>query len=114
MDDATHRGAIAVIALLELMKPADARVIQASEEPVEPMAVRQVHAAPSDPDVPGAPGPTTVWANDDRVTRSSADVPIPVVAVMRLTELRDRLPETPRSDPSRGRSPRAAGPPPAW
>jgi len=55
---------MAIIVLLELMEPADARVVQASGEPVEPSAVRQVHAAPSDPDVPGDPGPTTACRRD--------------------------------------------------
>ncbi|WBP92218.1 hypothetical protein [Kitasatospora cathayae] len=53
-----------VIVLLELMERTDAHIIQASEEPVEASAVRQVHAAPSDPDVPGDPGPTTACGRD--------------------------------------------------
>ncbi|MFI8459140.1 hypothetical protein [Kitasatospora sp. NPDC085464] len=53
-----------VIVLLELTEPADARTITASGEPVELSAVRQVHAAPSDPDVPGDPGPTTLCGRD--------------------------------------------------
>lgn len=55
---------MAVIVLLELLEPADAHVIQVSGEPVDPLAVRQVHAAPSDPDVPGDPGPTAACGRD--------------------------------------------------
>ncbi|MFD8316298.1 MULTISPECIES: hypothetical protein [Kitasatospora] len=55
---------MALIVLLELMEPADARVVLASGEPVESSAVRQVHAAPSDPDVPGDPGSTTACGRE--------------------------------------------------
>jgi hypothetical protein len=55
---------MALIVLLELAEPADARMIQLSGEPAERSAVRQVHAAASDPDVPGDPGPTTACGRD--------------------------------------------------
>ncbi|GAA2154170.1 hypothetical protein GCM10009760_52790 [Kitasatospora kazusensis] len=49
-----------LIAPLELVEPVDLRTILAGGEPAEPSAVRLVHAAPSDPDIPGDPGPATV------------------------------------------------------
>ncbi|WP_371503078.1 hypothetical protein OG871_37930 [Kitasatospora sp. NBC_00374] len=55
---------MAVIVLLELLEPLDARVISVGEEPVDELAVRLVHAAPSDPDVPGDPGPLTACGLD--------------------------------------------------
>ncbi|GAB2717520.1 hypothetical protein [Kitasatospora kifunensis] len=58
---------MAVIVVLELIEPTDARMIAASGEPAEPTAVRRVHAAPSDPDVPGDPGPTTVCGRETSV-----------------------------------------------
>ncbi|MGK4578435.1 hypothetical protein [Kitasatospora sp. HPMI-4] len=55
---------MALIILLELVEPADARVLQATGESPDQLAVRRVHAAVADPDVPGDPGSDTLCGAD--------------------------------------------------
>ncbi|WP_344469612.1 hypothetical protein [Kitasatospora kazusensis] len=45
---------------MELVEPQAARGLMVGEEPVDVLAVRWVHAALSDPDVPDDPGPLTL------------------------------------------------------
>ncbi|MEV7930776.1 hypothetical protein [Kitasatospora sp. NPDC088264] len=45
--------------LLELVEPLDARILGVGGDPVDVLSVRRVHAALSDPDAPGGPGPST-------------------------------------------------------
>ncbi|WP_441246455.1 hypothetical protein [Kitasatospora sp. McL0602] len=45
--------------VLELIEPPAAHILLVDEEPVDALAVRWVHAAPSNPEVAVAPGPPT-------------------------------------------------------
>ncbi len=56
-----------LVVLLELMEPLDARILRVGDDPVDALAVRWVHAAPSDPDVSGDPGPLTACGMDTAV-----------------------------------------------
>ncbi len=51
---------MSIVVVLELDESLAVRVIGSGEQPADIGGVRQAHAAPSNPDIPSDPGPTTL------------------------------------------------------